>query len=186
MRREYKILLLAGLIANLGGNLIGPFYAVFVEQIGGSILDIGYTTAVFSLAAGVLMIVIGKISDSLNKELITVIGYLLYALGSLGYLVIQNPWQLFLLQILFALAVACLSAPLNALYAQYIQKDNAGLQWGLDNGGTMIVVGFAVFIGTFIVNQWGFTTLFLLMFSIQVVAAFVQAKLFFESRAASS
>ena len=68
MRSEYKILLLAGLITNFGGNLIGPFYAVFVQKIGGSILDIGYTTTIFSIASGILMILMGKISDKLNKE----------------------------------------------------------------------------------------------------------------------
>lgn len=182
MKSEYKILLLAGLITNFGGNLIGPFYAVFVQNIGGSILDIGYTTTIFSIASGILMIIMGKISDKLNKEIITIFGYILYAVGSLGYLLIHNSWQLFVLQIVFAVAVACLSAPLNALYAKYIKKEQEGMQWGLDNGGTMIVVGLAVFVGTYIVNQWGFKILFISMFSIQMLAALVQTQLYLQTR----
>lgn len=182
MKKEYKILLAASLLANFGGNLIGPFYAVYVKNIGGSILDIGYTTTIFSIGAGCFMILIGKISDKLNKELITIFGYLLYACGSLGYLIIQNPWQLFLLQVIFSFAVACLSAPLSSLYARYINKEQEGLQWGLDNGGTMIVVGLSVFIGTFIVNRWGFNLLFLSMFFIQLFGALFQGKLYLESR----
>lgn len=179
MKKEYKILLPASLIANFGDNLIGPFYAVFVAKIGGSILDIGYTITIYSVGAGILMILIGKISDKLNKELITVLGYSLFAIGSLGYLVISNPWQLFILQLVFALATACLAAPLNALYAQFIEKKNAGLQWGLDNGGTYIVVGLAILVGTFIINEFGFEVLFVTMFLIQSIAAIIQARLYF-------
>ena len=101
MKKGYKILLGASLMANFGDNLIGPFYAVFVEKIGGSILDIGFTVTVFSMCTGILMMIVGKLSDRLNKELITIFGYGMYALGSLLYLVISSPWQLFFLQVLF-------------------------------------------------------------------------------------
>ena len=100
MNHIYKTLLAASLLTNFGANLIGPFYAVFVAEIGGSILDMGYSVTVFSIATGILMIVVGKISDKINKELITTIGYTFYAFGSLFYLLISSPWQLFVLQII--------------------------------------------------------------------------------------
>ena len=182
MNNSYKILLSASLLENFGDNLIGPFYAVFVEQIGGSFLDLGYSVTLFSICTGILMIIIGRISDKLNKELITIAGYALYALGSLLYLTISSPWQLFGLQIVFALGTACLSAPLTALFAKYITKGKEGLQWGLEGGGAYIVVGIAVLIGTFMVNQWGFEILFFTMFLIQVSAVIVQTKLYFVTR----
>jgi MFS family permease len=182
MNNAYKTLLSATLLVNFGDNLIGPFYAVFVERIGGSILDLGYSVTVFSICTGILMIIIGKLSDKLNKELITVVGYALYALGSILYLIISSPWQLFGLQIIFAFGTACLSAPLTVLFAKYIQKGKEGMQWGLEGGGSYIVVGVAVFVGTFIVNHWGFKVLFLTMFTIQVVATIIQARLCFVSK----
>jgi len=182
MRKEYKILLTASLLVNFGDNLIGPFYAVFVEKIGGSILDIGYTTAVFTISAGILTIIIGKLSDKFNKELITIFGYLFFALGSLGYLIINNPWELFILQIVFALGTACLSAPLTALFAKFIDKKKEGLQWALNGGGSYIIVGIGVIIGTNIVNWWGFEILFFVMFIIQMIATLVQTRLYFETK----
>ena len=182
MNNGYKILLTATLLANFGDNLIGPFYAVFVEKIGGSILDMGYSVTVFSICTGILMIIVGKMSDKINKELITIAGYALYALGSILYLLISSPWQLFVLQVVFAFGTACLSAPLTALFAKYITKGKEGLQWGLEGGGSYIVVGIAVFIGTFIVHQWGFKILFLTMFAVQIMAVLVQTKLYFATR----
>lgn len=182
MKRGYKILLTASIMANFGDNLIGPFYAVFVEKIGGSILDMGFTITVYGICTGILMMIIGKISDKLNKELITIFGYGLFALGSFLYLIISSPWQLFILQVIFAFGTACLAAPLTALFARYIQKGKEGEQWGLEGGGGFIAVGIASFIGTLIVNQWGFKILFFTMFLIQVSATIVQTHLYFATR----
>jgi len=182
MRTEYKVLFAASLLANFGDNLIGPFYAVFVERIGGTILQIGYTAAVFSFASGLLVVAVGRVSDILRKETISVLGYGLYALGSLGYLVISRPWQLFALQIIFALGTACLMGPLSALFARYIESDRTGFQWGLQSGGDKVVVGLAVLMGTVVVCFCGFRPLFLLMFAIQVVALIVQARLCLPSK----
>ncbi|MBI5530475.1 MAG: MFS transporter [Candidatus Doudnabacteria bacterium] len=182
MNNRYKILLSATLLANFGDNLIGPFYAVFVEKIGGGILAMGYSATVFSICTGILMVIVGKMSDNLNKELITIAGYALYALGSILYLLISNPWHLFVLQIVFAFGTACLSAPLTALFAKHIQKGREGMQWGIEGGVSYIVVGIAVFIGTLIVNQWGFKVLFLTMFLIQIMAVLIQTKLYFATR----
>ena len=182
MKKAYKILLSASLMANFGDNLIGPFYAVFVEKIGGSILDMGFTVTVFGLSTGMLMILVGKISDKLNKKLITILGYGMYALGSLPYLIISSPWQLFILQIIFAIGTACLSAPLIALFAKHIEKGKEGSQWGLEGGGAYLAVGIASFIGTLIINQWGFTILFLTMFIIQLGATLIQTKLYFATK----
>lgn len=182
MKKSYKILLTASLLANFGDNLIGPFYAVFVEEIGGSILDIGFTVTVFSICTGVLMIIVGKLSDRLNKELVTVFGYGLYALGSFLYLIISSPWQLFVLQVVFAFGTACLAAPLTALFAKHIQKGKEGEQWGFEGGGAFLAVGAASFIGTLIVNQWGFKFLFLTMLIIQISATIIQAQLYFDAK----
>jgi MFS family permease len=182
MQKAYTILLAASLLANFGDNLIGPFYAVFVEQIGGSILDMGFTVTVFGICTGLLMIAIGKISDRLNKELVTIFGYGLFAFGSFLYLVISSPWQLFALQVVFAVGTACLSAPLTALFSRHIETGKEGAQWGLEGGGSYLAVGAASFIGTLIVNQFGFNILFLTMGAVQTAATIVQAQLYLAAR----
>ena len=177
MNRGYKILLAASLLSGFADNLIGSFYAVFVQKIGGSILDIGYSMTIFSIAAGILIILVGKISDKLNKKYITVFGYLLFSLGNLGFLVITEPYQLFMLQIVFALGVACLSGPMSSLFAQFIEKKNDGFQWSLGSGSSRIVTGLAVLTGTFILSHAGFQALFIIMGALGFIAACIQMKL---------
>ncbi len=177
MQIKYKILLLAGFLCNFAENLVGPFYAVFVQKIGGSISIIGYSTTLYMIVSGILIILVGKLSDSLNKEWVTVCGYALFAVNALGYIFISHPWQLFILQVIAALATACLASPLTALMAHNIDKKNEGLEWALGGGGNKIVTGLAVLAGTFLVKYFGFIILFITISIINMVAMLTQLQL---------
>jgi len=182
MNKNYKYLLLAGMLCNLGDNLIGPFYSVYVHNRGIELVDIGYASVIYSFVLAALMYYVGKASDTFNKKAVTVLGYTLFAFSSLLYLVISESWHLFAMQIINALGSACLAAPLSALMTEYIQKDKSGEQWGLLNGIGRVAVGFSVLLGTLVVKYFDFTTLFFLMFVIQISATFVQAFLFKEKK----
>ncbi len=88
---------------------------------------------------------IGKISDKLNKDLVTTLGYLIYAIASLFYLTIDSSWKLYVLQIIFAIGTAFLLAPLSALFAKYIEKGKEGERWGLSQGGNLYSNGYFSF-----------------------------------------
>jgi MFS family permease len=178
MSRHYKLLLTSSLLVNLGDNLIGPLWAVFVQGIGGTILVLGYAAAISSFVTGFAIIAVGKLSDHMDKTVLTFIGYILFALGTLGYLIISEPWHLYLLQIVFGLGGALLAAPLTALFARYINKESEGFQWSLGDGGGRLMVGVAVLSGAFIVNAFGFTALFLTMFAIQAIAIVIYFRFF--------
>jgi MFS family permease len=184
MKKEYKFLLTATILASLGSNLIGPYYAVFVQKIGGTLLDIGYTIAALRIAEGLFTMFVGKLSDRINKTLLTICGYLFFAIEGIGYLVITKPWQLYVLQVVAAVGSACLAAPLSALFARYIEKSNEGSQWGLESGGNKIAVGLAVLAGAVIVNYFGFIILFSVITAVQLVAAGIQIRLYFMERRA--
>ena len=182
MKREYKILLATSLLANFGDNLIGPFYAIYIKEAGIGLFDLGYASTLFCIATGVLMIIVGKYSDRHNKYLITIFGFFMYVVASLWYLIISSPWHLYVLQIIQAVGTACLSAPLTVLFSRFIQKGKEGTQWGLEGGGSFIIVGAAVFIGTLVVNFLGFKILFLAMFAVQITATLIQTRLYFATK----
>jgi MFS family permease len=177
MNIKYKILLIAGFLCNFGENLLGPFYAVFVQKIGGSLLTIGYSHTIYLISSGFLIILVGKLSDKWNKEWITVLGYSLLAISALGYIFISHPWQLFVLQIIAAIGTACLASPLTSLMSHNINKENEGFQWALSGGGEKIIIGLAVLIGTYLVKYFGFTILFIIIFIIDTIATLLQFQL---------
>ena len=182
MSTAYKLLLFSSLIATFADSLFGPLYAIYVEGIGGDLLDVGNTIALYSVATGILIIVAGKVSDRIPKALLTTSGFALAAFGTLAYLVIQTPVQLYALQIVFAVSTAFLSAPFSVLLAKHINKGEEGFMWALEGGGGKILFGVGVSIGTFITHAFGFVAVFLIIFCLQVCAAISQAILFTRSR----
>lgn len=175
----YVYLLLASLVSNFADSLFGPLYAVYVQDIGGDILDIGNSMALYSITTGVLIILFGKLSDSGKKELYATIGFGVSALGTLGYIFIQTPFQLYLLQLVFAVSTALLMGPLSALFAEHIEKKNAGLMWALEGGGSKILVGFGLMLGTYITYRFGFTVVFSFVFVLQIIAMLLLARTLF-------
>ena len=158
--------------------MLGPLYAVFAGRIGGDILDITGAWAAYLVVAGILSIVIGRYArDKLKLQHWMMIGYGLNTVGTFGYLFVFTPLSLFIVQIVLGIASALASPTWDALYSNYGSKKRAGINWGLAEGSPQIVVGIAILLGGLIVTYAGFSILFLIMGSIQIVATAVQARL---------
>jgi len=169
MKKELKILLFLSAIVNLAGGMLGPIYAVFVEQIGGNILTAGWAIALFSIATGVFIILLGKWEDRFrNKEALVVAGYSLNVVGFIGYLFITHPMQLFLIQIIFALAEAIVTPAFDGLYSSLLDRGRFASEWGMWEGTYYIVTAVAAFIGSGIAYLFGFGALFVFMAAISL------------------
>jgi drug/metabolite transporter (DMT)-like permease len=75
MNRTIKTLLATDSLFVLAAGMLGPIYAIFVERIGGDILEAGGAYAAFSLASGILIFLISKWEDHVrHQEKLVVIG----------------------------------------------------------------------------------------------------------------
>ena len=87
LNRYTKNLLYGGNIWYFGEGMLGPLFAIFTERIGGSILEISWAWSTYLIMAGLMHIVIGKITDTYdNKEKVMVLGYALNAIFTFSYL----------------------------------------------------------------------------------------------------
>lgn len=184
MKREERILLWSNNLWSLGEGMLGPLFAVFAERVGGNVLDITWAWAIYLGVTGVLMIFVGKYSDRVwrwcGREWLLVTGYALNALFTFGYLFVSNTVDLFMVQAGLGVALALASPTWSALYDRYAPKENAkGYSWGLMSGEQRLVLGLAIVVGGFIVSNFSFAVLFIVMGSIQVVATVYQARLLF-------
>ena len=91
MKKGLKILLFADMWATLGLGMIGPIYAIFVQKIGGDLLDASWAYFAFMLTSGVVMYLIGHWEDrAKHKETLVTIGYVLATLGCLSYIFVNS------------------------------------------------------------------------------------------------
>lgn len=160
----------------IGEGLFGPLVAIFTQRIGGDLLDVSWAWATYMIVTGILVIIVGKISDRFDKRKILVSGYFLNALFTFAYLFVNTPYQLIMVQAGLGLAAAMAVPTWDALYSEYEDGDaNDGWVWGLARGEAQIVTGIAIILGGFIVTYTSFNVLFIIMGIIQLIAATYQS-----------
>lgn len=181
VNKHIKLLLLSSYLWYLAEGLFGPLYAIFTERIGGNILDITGAYAVYMIVAGILYMFVGKIADKHSMEKMMVAGYAIYAAGTFGYLLVDTPLKLFMLQALLGAAIALATPTWNALYSKHLDEGKFGEEWGLSDGGPSIISGVSILIGGIIITYADFTVLFLLMGLIQTISTIVTFRILFMS-----
>ena len=171
LNRKTKALLLADITWFFGEGLLGPLFAVYTQRIGGDILNITWAWATYLIVTGVLIVLIGRISDSIvDKKLLVFSGYVLNAVLTFGYLFVSTPLQLLLLQAGLGIAAALATPTWDALYSEYENKKKDGFTWGLADGISVLFTGIATLLGGLIVVYYSFATLFVLMGIIQIIS----------------
>lgn len=174
MKKTIKILLMISVLFSMASGLFGPIYAVFVEQIGGDLLDAGGAYAAFSISTGILLLVMSKWEDRMkHQEKMVVLGYFLNCLGFVGYIFVSNPLELFIVQIVFGISTAIATPAYDGLYSKYCEKNHLTWTWGLWETSYFIVVGVAAFLGGAIAQFWGFKALFQIMLVISLMGLVV-------------
>ena len=167
----------------LAGGLFGPIYAVFVEKIGGDLLTAGTAYAAFAITTGVLIFLISKWEDKAKHlEKFVILGYALSCIGFIGYLLIKEPWHLFIVQIIFGIGEAINTPAWDGLYSKSLDKGKFASQWGLWESMQWIVTAIAAAIGGLIANLFGFRFLFYIMLFISIIGLIISALLIIKKK----
>ncbi|PIT92954.1 MAG: hypothetical protein COU06_02540 [Candidatus Harrisonbacteria bacterium CG10_big_fil_rev_8_21_14_0_10_38_8] len=179
MKKGLKFLLWSDAWANLALGMLGPIYAIFIEEIGGDILDASWAYFVFMITAGIVMYLVSNWEDSVqHKEKLVSFGYSLTAVGCLGYFFVDSQTGLLIVQIILGLSMAFLSPAFDALYSHYVIKNQEASDWGKWEAMGYIVTAVAAVIGGYIVHIFGFKILFLAMFTAAVIGTLISLFLF--------
>lgn len=172
LNKSLKILLITDGLILTASAMLGPIYALFVEKIGGSIIDAGLAGGIFAFAAGLTTILVGRFSDKIKEsELIIVFGYLILGLGFFLYTRVNSMQALFLIQALIGFGEAIYTPPFDQIYTKHMEKGTEGRVWGLWEGMRYFVVAGGAAIGSMVVYNFGFDTLFYIMSSISIATA---------------
>lgn len=178
MRRVIKILLWADGWCVFALGMLGPIYAIFVQKIGGDILDASWAYFAFMISQGVALFFLGRIEDkTIHREWYVTGGYVLIAISSLGYLFVENQLTLVVVQIIAGLGGAVLSPAFDSLYGDSVDKKRKASEWGYWEGMGFIVTALGALLGGYVVNLWGFETLFVAMFIASVVSVIISFRL---------
>jgi MFS transporter, DHA1 family, multidrug resistance protein len=173
LTRQARLLLRISFLTTFAESMLVPMYAAFTEKVGGSILDAGIAFAVFSMATGVVIALVGTrpwFQQHVKRFL--VLGFVASAACDISYVFVTNRWQLFFAQMVAGLATGLIEPAWDSLFTDDIEHSSAK-HWSIWAGGTHMVAGVAALIGGVVVGYFSFTALFLTMAAIDSAAIFV-------------
>jgi len=159
--RGIRFLLLTNGLVLLGGAMIGPVYALFVEEIGGTLLYASLTGAVFALSAGLTSLLAGRVADNTKKpHRIVAIGYSLMATGFFSYSLVSSIWALLAVQLVIGVGEALYAPPFDSMYSRCSTKTKAGREWGTWESLSYFSAGIGAVIGGLVIEWFGFDVVF--------------------------
>lgn len=164
MNRALRILLWTNGLILFAGAMLGPIYALYVEKVGGDLLDASFAGAIYAVAAGFTTLFSGTYSDKVkNDELIVVAGYIIVGIGFLAYLIVNSVLMLFVVQVIIGLGEAVYSPAYDSIYSKHLDGHKSGKQWGAWESMAYFIIAIGAVLGGYIVTKVGFNAMFILM-----------------------
>lgn len=162
--KPIRILLVTNGFILIAGAMLGPIYALFVEEIGGDLLDASYAFGVFALVAGLTTLISGKYADKLKEnELIVVLGYGIMGMGFLGYTLVNSIWTLLVIQVIIGLGEAIYAPAFDSIYSKHLDGHKSGREWGAWEAINYFTTAFGAVVGGLLVTFFGFNVIFVAM-----------------------
>lgn len=174
-----RVLIISDLAIAFSIGLIAPLLAIFVIQSieGGTVQVVGFSVAIFWIVKSILQIPIGNYLDRNHGEKddywFLVIGTFASGLVPLFFIFINEVWQLYLLQALYAIALAIAIPPWGAIYTRHIDKGKEAKTWSVDSSALGIGAGIAGAVGGVIVTKMGFPALFIGVFILGMISTII-------------
>lgn len=122
MNRQLKILNTVSAFSVFAAALFGPFYAVFIRQIGGAFIA-GSSYSIYAIAAGILIFISSRLEDkAVDTTKLVFAGYFLATIGFFGYMFVSDPIQMFLVQAVVGVAAAVRSPAFDEVYSRNLDE----------------------------------------------------------------
>jgi predicted MFS family arabinose efflux permease len=179
MHRNIKILLSCSILIHGGINLLAPIYAIFIKNIGGTLMDASMTVGFYAVLKGILYFVIRKVKESrFSRKAMISFGYFLFFAGYIAYMFAFNVAHILIIQGLLAFGEVIINPSWSAVIANALTKGKERTIYSDFYGYRSIAEGGAAILGGILATQLGFNVLFGLMaafaLSASVLALFLE------------
>jgi predicted MFS family arabinose efflux permease len=162
--RAIRVLLGTNWFVMVAGAMLGPIYALFVKNVGGSLLDASYASAVFFLTGGIVTLISGRYSDKIKQsELILVLGCCIMGIGYFGYILVNSMLSLLIVQVITGFGEAIYYPVFDKIYSKHVNHNQSGTQWGTWEALYYFTAAFGAVTGGFLVATCGFSAMFMVM-----------------------
>lgn len=172
-----RFLIISDVMIVGAAGMLAPLFALFVEDfiVGGNALVVSISMGVYLVARSLLQIPIATFIDKIKGEkddyfLMTAFSFV-SAFLLFSYLVINQPWQLYIVQLLLGITTAITYPSYMAIFTRHIDENKEGTEWGIyytltDLGSAALAV-----IGGYLATYYGFRTLIVVVSLLSIFGA---------------
>lgn len=166
INKVIRILIASDFFLQAGWGLSGPIFAIFLtKQIqGGNLKMVGFVAATYWITKSIIQPFIAHQLDINHGEKddfqFLIIGMYIANLVPLGYVFSSQPWHIFTLEFIRALAMACVVPTWSGIFTRHIDKGQEAFSWSLESTGIGIAAGIAGALGGILASILGFKAVF--------------------------
>ena len=189
INKVVKFLIVSDVALSVGWGFIAPIFAVFVtRQIDGNVAVVGAAAGIYWIAKSIIQPFIARHLDKKRGELddfnFLVGGLFVAGLVPLAYLFIALPWHLYVVEVVHAIAMACVVPTWAGIFTRHIDKDHEAFDWSLESTMIGFGAGTAGILGGILAESLGFQFVFILVsaFTMLSVVVLIPARPFITPR----
>jgi MFS family permease len=150
-KNNLQIFIIANSLMALAFGLFGPFYLIFINNLGGDIENFGIATGLIVLFGALCSLFVGKYSDRAGKKTFLIISGYFSAIIVFMYTTINQLWELYILQAVSGIIIAAFETSEQAYLADITEKHKRGYQIGKYTSFIGIAEAISIFAGGFFI-----------------------------------
>jgi len=160
-------------------GLVAPIFAVFLTSKlkDGSIEVAGFAVAIYWIVKSIFEIPVAKFLDKRKGErddlIFLVAGYFVVGLIHFAYTQATLSWHIYILESLYAIAMAIAMPGWSAIFTRHIDKGKEGFDWSVEHVVYSIGTGIAGALSGIIIAKYGFNAVFVIAGIIAMIGALI-------------
>ena len=148
-------------------NAIIPIFAIFVvNKIPGGNIEIAAASySTYLISRVIFELISGRFlfdSKDIQKFAMAIFGIILISVGYVGFAMSKNIASIFIFYSVIGMGLGIASPAKNSLFSVHLDKNREVTEWSLYDGFIFMGMAMAATIGGFVANGYGFTFLFYL------------------------
>ncbi len=171
--RDFILVCLYALIIFISFQMLMPTIPVYVKNLGGSDFMVGLVAGVFTVSALALRPWIGLSLDRYGRKPIWLIGTVVFLLAVLGYMWALTIPLLALIRVIHGVGWGAVTTSSATAIADIVPLPRRGEGMGYFGLGATLGMVIGPAVGFFVINDFGFNTLFLSCAALAVVALLI-------------
>lgn len=159
--KDFIIIILINFLVFMNHIMILSTFPFYIESLGGSAVVAGLAATAFSVIAVICRPFIGWMLDSGKRKVLLIVGIVGMALMPMGYMVAPILSLAFLCRMIHGMSLAFSNTSSSTIATDIIPKERFAEGMGMFGMATALATSCAPALGLFIMNNLGYTSLFL-------------------------